>query len=40
MRFVADYAKDRAASTVDSAKKAHSLALIVVKLLKKKPWNT
>ncbi len=35
MGVAADYAKDRAASTVDSAREAHSLALIVLKLLKK-----
>jgi hypothetical protein len=33
--FVADYAKDRVVSIVDSAKSPTSLALVVLKLLQK-----
>jgi len=33
--FVAGYPKDRAVSTVDSAESPYSLALVVLKLLKK-----
>jgi hypothetical protein len=38
--FLANYAKDRAVSIVDGAKKPYCLALVVLNLLKNIPWDT